>query len=443
MRHRVLVLWAAAAMAADGVNWPSFRGPNASGIGEGTPPPTEWNVEKAENIRWKTPIPGLGHSSPAIWGNRIFVTTAVDEKKEASLRVGLYGSIDPVKDDSAQTWKVYCLDKKSGHILWERAAHSGTPKIERHPKSTHANPSPATDGRYVVAFFGSEGLYAYDLNGKLLWKKDLGVLDSGFFSAPEAKWGFASSPVIHEDLVIVQCDVLTKPFLAAFRLKDGSAVWRTERDDVPAWSTPTVSGSGEAAQVIVNGFKHIGGYNARTGKEIWRMRGGGDIPTPTPVVAHGLAFITNAHGGSSPIYAVRLSAKGDISLAPGAQSNQHIAWSHAREGAYMPTPVVYGDYLYVCRDNGALSCYRATSGERLYQQRLGSGQSGFSASLAAAAGRIYATSEDGDVYVIEAGPEFRLVSTNSMGEVTMATPAISEGTLFFRTRHHLIAVGSK
>ena len=199
-------------------------------MAEGHATPTTWSVEKSENIKWKTPIPGLGHSSPVIWGNRIYLTTAIDEKKESSLKVGLYGAIEPVNDDSAQAWKVLCIDKKSGRILWERSPNSGIAKTKRHPKSTHANPTPATDGKYVVAFFGSEGLYVYNVEGKLLWKKDLGVMDAGFFRVPEAQWGFSSSPVIFNDMVIVQCDVLTKPFLAAFRLKDGSPVWRTERE---------------------------------------------------------------------------------------------------------------------------------------------------------------------------------------------------------------------
>jgi len=442
VRNKVvaLALAAVAAWAQDGVNWPSFRGPRASGIAEGYPTPVEWNAAKSRNVRWKTPIPGLGHSSPVVWGDRIFITTAVSGESQAPLRVGLYGDIASAKDDAQQSWKVLCLDKKTGRIQWERAAHTGVPKTRRHPKSTHANPTVATDGQHAVAFFGSEGLYCYDMQGKLLWKKDLGVLDSGFFVAPDAQWGFASSPIIFEDMVIVQCDVLTNPFLAAFRLSDGREIWRTRREDVPTWSTPTVHVNGPQAQLIVNGFKHIGGYDARTGKELWRLRGGGDIPVPTPVVAHGLVFITNAHGGTSPIYAVRLTASGDISLRGEARSNKHVAWSEPRGGAYMQTPLVYGDCLYVCRDNGVVGCYRATNGERLFQERLGSGGDGFSASAVASGGKIYFTSEQGDVYVVKAGPRLELLATNRMDEICMATPAISAGVLYFRTRSHLVAI---
>jgi outer membrane protein assembly factor BamB len=369
------------------------------------------------------------------------VATAVSSEDDPTLRVGLYGNIDSVKEDVVHRWQVFCLNKNTGEILWQETAHQGIPKVKRHSKSTNANSTPVTDGKHVVAFFGSEGLYCYDMDGKLLWKKDLGVLDAAYFQAPEAQWGFASSPIIHEGMVVVQCDVLNKEsFVAAFDISDGREIWRTPRQDVPTWSTPTVHGRGRDARLIVNGWKHIGGYEAATGKELWRMRGGGDIPVPTPVVAHGLVFITNAHGPGSPIYAIRLDAEGDISLKGGASSGQHVAWSIPRGGAYMQTPLIYGDYLFNCRDNGSLSCFRAKTGERLYQERIGGGATGFSASPVAADGKIYFTSEMGDVHVVAAAPEFKLLAVNSLDEIAMATPAISEGTLYFRTRGHVVAV---
>jgi outer membrane protein assembly factor BamB len=294
----------------------------------------------------------------------------------------------------------------------------------------------------VVAFFGSEGLYCYDMEGTLLWKKDFGPLDAAFFVAPDAQWGFASSPVIHDGVVYIQCDVLNDPFLAAFDLETGDQIWRTPRDDVPTWSTPTVHEKGDRTFLLVNGWKHAGGYDARTGEEIWRLSGGGDIPVPGPVVAHDLVFITNAHGSDAPIYAIRLDARGDISLGDGATSNEHVTWSVPRGGAYMQTPLVYDSYLYNCRDNGVLSVYDARSGNRMYQQRLGGGGGGFTASPVAADGKVYFTSEEGDVYVVKAGPEYELLATNPLGEVTMATPALSEGTLYFRTRTHLLAIGN-
>lgn len=435
-------LLAGPAAAADpAAHWPSFRGPHASGIAEGHATPVTWDVERGHNILWKTPIPGLGHGSPVIWGDRIFLTTAVSETGEADLRVGLYGDIAPVNEDFAQKFKVLCVDRDSGRVLWERVAYEGVPKIKRHTKATHANASPATDGRHVVAFFGSEGLYCYDLDGELRWKKDFGVLDSGYFMVPGAQWGFGSSPVIFEDRVIVQCDVQGNSFVAALDIADGREIWRTPRDEVPTWGTPTVHRDAERTQIIVNGYRHIGGYDFATGRELWRLTGGGDIPVPTPVVAHGLAFITNAHGPMAPIYAVRLAAQGDITPESPEHPGEHVAWWTPRMGNYMQTPLVYGGLLYACMDNGVLTCFDARTGEQKYRQRLGGGRSGFTASGVAADGKLYFTSEDGEVYVLKAGPEFEQLAVNSMAEVCMATPAIAEGVLYFRTRGHLVAVG--
>jgi outer membrane protein assembly factor BamB len=319
-------------------------------------------------------------------------------------------------------------------------AHKGIPKIKRHPKSTHANSTLATDGRRLVAMFGSEGLFAFDTKGTLLWRKDLGLLESSYFQVPAAQWGFASSPIIHGDRLVVQADVIKGSFLAAFDVATGRELWRAARNDYPTWSTPTVYAARGTTQVIVNGFKHVGGYDLATGKELWRMQGGGDIPVPTPVLHGDLAIITNAHGPAAPIFAVRAGAVGDISLAGGATTNDHIVWSQQREGAYMQTPIVYRDQLYVCRDNGVLNVYEAATGRRLYQQRLADGTTGFSASAIAGDGKLYYTSEDGSIFVIKAGSAFEQIAENDMGETMMATPAISEGTIFFRTRTRLVAV---
>ena len=433
-------LLALAALAAD-ANWPQFRGPSASGVGTGSPP-IEWNGESGKNIRWKTAIPGLGHSSPVIWGDRIFLTSAVPATGEASLKVGLYGDITPVKGEPAQSFNIYCLDRKSGKILWERTAASGPPKIMRHPKSTHANPTPATDGNHLVVSFGSEGLFAYDLNGKLLWKKDFGVLDSGFYMAPAAQWGFASSPIIHDNMVIIQADVQQDSFLGAFDIRTGKELWRTPRNDVPTFGTPAVvpytAGGAKGWQVVVNGWKHIGGYDLKTGKQLWSLKGGGDIPVPTPVFLDGLIVITNAHGQGRPIYAIRTDAAADIT-----QSHAGIAWSQERAGNYMQTPLLLGGLGYFCFDTGVLSVYQMATGERLYQQRLGGGTSGFTSSPVAAGDHLYITNEDGHSYVLALGREYKLLAENELGETVMATPAISEGLLYIRGGKHLFAVGAK
>jgi outer membrane protein assembly factor BamB len=425
-----------------GVNWPSFRGERAAGVAEGYSTLTTWSVGRDEGIRWRTPIPGLAHSSPVIWGDRIFLTTAVGaEGDDPYLKVGLYGDIKAVEGEPAQRFEVWCLHKKSGEVLWKRTAHEGVPKVKRHTKSTHANPTPATDGERLVVSFGSEGLYAYDLDGELLWKKDLGVLDAGFFMVPTAQWGYGSSPILHDGRVIVLADVLGDSFLAAFDARNGQELWRTSRDDVPTWGTPTIVEVGDRTQVVVNGFRQIAAYDFGTGKQIWRLLGGGDIPVPTPVVGHDLIFITNGHGGSQPIYAIRTTATGGISLAEGTTSNEHVLWSRDKDGAYIPTPLVYGDHLYVLRDNGILRCFDARRGLKLYSKRVGDGSSGFSASMVAADDKLYIADESGDVHVVRAGMNFEVLATNSMNEIVMATPAISEGVIYFRTRGHLVAVG--
>ena len=425
-----------------GVDWPQFRGVHARGVADEFEAPTRWNAETGESILWKTEIPGLGHSSPIIWGDLVCVTTA-DSGRADELKVGLYGDIAPVANETAQRWEVRCLDKTTGTERWTAEARRGVPAIPRHPKSTHANSTLATDGTHLVAMFGSEGLYGYDLEtGRHLWIVDLGVLESGFFRAPTALWGFAASPIIHDDLVVIQADVLNRSsFLAAFDVATGDEVWRMDRDDVPTWSTPTVHVVDGRAQIVVNGFRHIGGYDLATGRELWRLSGGGDIPTPTPVVVDGLIFITNAHGQQAPIFAISDGASGDITPAGGASSNDHLVWSQRRGGGYMQTPVVYDGLLYNCRDNGVLSVYEPRTGRRLYQQRVGGGGSGFSASPVAADGKVYFSSEDGSVFVVKAGPEFEVLAENPMGETLMATPALSEGVLYIRTRGHLVAIG--
>jgi len=417
--------------------WPSFRGPWACGYIDNAKTPTTWSIDSSTNIKWKTPIPGLGHSSPVIWENHLFVTTACSENKDESLKVGLYGDIDMADDSGVLEFKIYCLDKTNGRIIWERVAHKGIPKSKRHTKSSQANCTPATDGKHLVVLFGSEGLFCYDLQGNLLWKKDLGVMNPGPFSEPGVEWGHASSPIIFKNFVIIQCDKSVNSYLAAFNIEDGSQIWRTSRDEVSTWGTPTVYTKDGKSQIIVNGYKHMGGYELETGKEVWKMNGGGDAPSTTPAVAHNLIFICNAHGKFSPIYAVKPEATGDITLDTDSTKNKYIVWSIKRGGAYMASPLIYGDYLYNLRNNGELTCFNAKTGDLKYKENL---KDAFTASGIAADGKIYYSSEKGIIYVIDAGSEYKLLAMNIMNDICMASPAISENTIFFRTQHSLIAV---
>jgi len=429
-------------------NWPSFRGPGARGIGEGPATVTTWDLDASRNIRWKTPLPGLGHSSPVIWGDRLFVTTAVSRKGAADLKVGLYGDPGSSEDKGVQTWKVICLDKRTGAVLWDQTACENAPRQKRHPKATHANCTSATDGESIVSFFGSEGIFCHDLTGKLRWKKDWGTLRTSpvvyngkpWPEGADLEWGFASSPILHNHRVYVQCDILTNGFVAALDAADGREIWRTRRNDTGTWSTPTVCLEGPRPQLLVNGWSHLGGYDLATGAEIWRMAGGGDCPTPTPVVDHGLIFLTSAHGPRKPIYVVRTDATGDVSLRDDTGTNRYVAWSTLRGGAYMQTPLIYEGRLYSCQIDGVLSCFEATTGKLLYKERLGTGGEGFSASPVACEGKLYFTSEQGNIFVVKPGAEFTVLATNRMGEACMATPAISDGVLYVRTQSRLAAI---
>jgi outer membrane protein assembly factor BamB len=432
------------ALAGDG-NWPSFRGPNATGAAEGHMTPAEWNVEQGQNVRWRTPIPGLAHSSPVIWGDRVFVTTAVMEGEAVlaevgSLKTASYGDVNHVPDEGVHQLQLICLDRKSGEVLWSKTSYEGALRYKRHPKSSHAASSPAVDAERVVAFFASEGLYAYDHDGELLWKRDLGEMNSGFFNMTDYEWGFASSPVLHEGRVILQCDVVADQFLAALDASNGEDVWRTAREDVCGWGSPTIDVREGRSQIVVNGYKHIGGYDLETGAELWKLVGGGDVPTPTPVVSDELVYITNAHGRMRPIYAVKLDATGAVAMQD--EGSEHMAWSSPNRGNYMTTPIVVEGEIYFCSDGGVLACYDKTTGEEHYRERL-SGRSGFSASPVTAGGLIYFTSEDGEVHVVIAGPDFDVLKVNDMGEVCMATPAISRGAIYWRTRGHLVAIAQE
>jgi outer membrane protein assembly factor BamB len=333
-----------------------------------------------------------------------------------------------------------CLEKPTGKVLWERTAHEGVPKVKRHIKSSHANPTPTTDGKHVVAYFASEGLYCFDFQGSLLWQHDVGVIDVGAFNDPDLQWGVASSPVIYRNLVVVQCDRHKDSFIAAYDIGSGKPVWRAARDELPSWGTPTILEGRKQTELITAGTKYVRGYDPMTGAELWRLGKNSEITVPTPIVSDGLIYVTSGYPPIRPIYAVRAGASGDITLKDGEESNDYVAWSKSRGGPYMPTPIVYGGHLYTCSNNGTLACYEARSGRLVYQERVSSG-AGYSASPVAADGKLYFTSEEGDVRVVRAGPKFEPLAVNRMGEPCMATPAISDGMILIRTQHFLYGIG--
>jgi outer membrane protein assembly factor BamB len=437
---QALLVTSLSASAAQKDNWPSFRGDHATGRAEGQHLPDRWEGQKSLNVKWKTRVPGLAHSSPIVWGDRVFVTTAISARGNDSFRHGLYGDGDASDDRSVHQWKVYAIDKNSGKVLWERIAYEGVPREKRHVKASYANSTPVTDGRYVIAFFGSQGLYAFDMSGRLVWKKDLGALNAGAYDIPSYEWGTASSPIIYKDLVIVQCDTQNDDFLLAADIKTGKTVWQAAREEFPSWGTPTIYPGKNGAELITNASNFIRGYNPNTGKELWRLGGSSKITAPTPVFSDDLIVVASGRRPEAPIFVIRAGASGDITLDKGQSSSKQIAWSKQARGSYMPTPLIYGDYLYVLANQGLLDCYDLKTGEEIYRQRIPHQGGGFSASPVAADGKIYLSGEDGDIFVIRAGPKFEVLATNPMGELLMATPAISSGMMFVRTQHHLFAI---
>jgi outer membrane protein assembly factor BamB len=427
----------------DASSWPSFRGPLAAGVANGQDLPERWDAKTGENILWRTKIEGLGHGSPIVWGERLFVTSAVSSRGNATFKPGLYGDGDASDDRSTQRFVLKALDKRSGKLLWERTAYEGEPLEKRHIKSTYASATPATDGRVVVAWFGSQGVHAFDVDGNFRWKVDLGRLNIGAYDIPTYEWGSASSPLLWNGLVILQCDTQADSFLLALNAETGETVWKSERDELPSWGTPSVLPTSSGPQLVTNASNYVRAYDPRTGKELWRLGRSSKITAPTPFAADDLIVVASGRGPERPIFVVRPGAKGDITPAEGETSNAHVAWSRTGRGPYMPTPIAAGGLLYVLGNNGVFDAYDVKTGDEVYRQRLPHLGSGFSASPVAADGRIYLSGEDGEILVVAAGREFKHVATNPMGEPLMATPALSEGVMYVRGQTTLFAVGRK
>lgn len=421
--------------------WPSYRGYFASGYLDQTHLPDSFNVETSYQIQWNIPVPGLGLSCPVIWNDRVFITTAVSNSDTEGYRTGLYGDIEPVEDSSEHIWKVYCIDKHTGNVVWEREAHRGIPQVKRHPKSSHANTTVATDGTHLLAFFGSEGLYCYNYQGDLLWSRDFGLINSAWNVVESAEWEFSSSPVIFQDKVIIQADALNTAFVAVLDLFTGETLWRQERDEISGWCTPNVYFDEDRARIAVNGYKHRGGYDLETGTEIWRMSGGGDIPIPTPVVWKDLIYFNSAHGRHAPLMAIKNTVRGNIPYPENdSLPGKDFAWFYDRMGAYMSSVVVYDSLLYRLRWNGNLSCFDARSGEAYYHETVN--PSSFIACPVISDNRIYMVSEDGDLYVATAGKSYELLKKIPLGEASLVTPGITEGMMILRTTSRLIAISS-
>jgi len=427
----VLCVTVGAAPAIPG--WPQWRGPSGQGVSEEKNLPSEWTA--ARNIKWKTAIPGRGHSSPIVWGNRIFVTTAVEGELVPGHKAVIHYDEgkeflhpDSIGADHKQQFRVLCIDRKTGKVIWDQLAFEGMPYDNRHRKSSFASSTPTTDGQNVYAFFGTEGLYTYNMNGKLMWKADLGKLGT-------VGMGTGTSPILYENLVIVQCDEESgnASFIVGLDKKTGREVWRTPRKVQVSWCTPLLIATGKRAELITSGTEAVVSYDPATGKELWRHKGVESNAIPSPV-STGNLVIVSAGFPAKVAMAITLGGSGDLA--------DSVVWKYAKGTAYVPSPILYGEYLYLTSDRGVLTCLDAKTGEVKYEGGRVPIPATFTASPIAFDGKILLTSEDGDTFVVKAGPKHEIIATNSVGEPVYASPAVAAGNIFIRGERNLYCIGS-
>ena len=422
-------------------NWPGFRGPDAGVAADDPALPDTWS--ETENVVWKTPIPGMGWSSPVVWGDHVFLTSAISAGTEAAPVKGLYDPGDEhgkTKAAAQHRWAVYDIDFKTGKVRWTRELQVGTPQVLRHLKNSFASETPVTDGERVYVYFGSIGLLAaLDMSGKTVWTKELGAYNGPQEFAP------AASPILHNDRIYVVSDNTTESFLAAFDRKTGREIWRVRREEVENWATPAIWENNLRTEIVTNGRGKVRSYGL-DGKLLWEFTGMTANVVPTPFSKHGLLYLSSGYPGGQvrPVYAVRPGAAGDITLQPGETSNQYVAWFQPLLGTYQTSALVYGDYYYTLLDRGLLLCHDAKTGKQMYgRQRISPEAAAFTASPWAYNGKVFVLSEDGDTFVVQAGPEFKLLGKNTLNEMALASPAVARGSLFIRTQSALYRIGGR
>ena len=427
-----LLLSSSASLIAN--DWPTFRGPEGRGVADGSSVPVSWDAASKKNVRWRTAIDGLSHASPIVWGDAVYVVSAVSPGSALDMKAeGVVFAKDVVRHE----WQLHCLDLATGRERWNRVIHSAVPKQARHVRGTYANATPATNGRHIAMVLGTEGLFVTDMSGKIVWRQEMAPAD------PEWILDAASSPVIVDDVVVVQNDWRQSGFIAGYDVATGKQRWRVERSEGMSWSTPGVYEQAGAKRLVFNSSRWVRALDPRDGREIWRVNNeakGAWDRVPTPFAADGLVIVAGG-GGDRPMFAVKSDAAGELTLAADQASNSSIAWITDKGSPYMPTPIVYRGLVYVCASNGVVSVYRATDGTPVYQARLATGAGPFSASPVAADGRIYFASEGGDVFVVAAGEKFDLISRNQMDAPCFATPALARGLIVIRTSNAVYGIG--
>jgi outer membrane protein assembly factor BamB len=373
-----------------------------------------------------------------VWDDQVFLTSVISAEDEGPPKPGFYaaGAVETVSK-AEHRWMVYGIDLETGAFRWQREVHRGVPSAKRHLKNSYASETPVTDGERVYVLFGNLGLYALDLTGSVVWSVKIGPFTT------RNGWGTGASPALHHGRVYLVSDTDDQSFLAAFDARSGREIWRVLRDEGTNWSTPFVWESTARTEIVTAGTDRVRSYDL-DGQLLWELRGMSSLTIPTPFAAHGLLYVSSGYvvDPLRPTYAIRPGSSGDLTLPAGSTNSSSIAWSSPTMAPYNPTPIVYGEHFYTLFDRGFFTAHDARSGREVYGRvRVATDASGFTASPWAYNGRIFALSEDGDTYVIQAGPEFRLLGKNSLGEMTLATPAIARSSLFIRTASHLYRIG--
>lgn len=405
-------------------NWPQFRGPGSRGLSSETGLPVKWGPQS--NVVWKTPLPGPGHSSPIVWQDRIFLTVFRPGSGGAGTVTRSIAGLLSMGVSVKGQLVVLCIDRTNGKVLWERAV--ATESIEDvHPTNSPASPTPVTDGKYVYVYFGSFGLVCFDFDGRKIWEHRLGPFPN--------EWGSASSPILYNNMVILNCDTDGEDFLLAVDKMTGKTIWRAARRVTRSWPVPMMWSTEGRDQIVVSGSERVVAYDPSNGREIWTADGLSTWVIPTPVAAHGLLFVAADGPGGDIIMALKPGGRGNI-------TSSHVAWRYQRSAPYTASPIVVGEYLYTVKNGGIMTCLQAKTGQLVWQERLPA-RGEYYASPVAVEGRIYVISEDGEVTVVAAKPTFEVVGTSRMQERTMASPAVSGGQIYIRTDSALWSVGNR